>query len=170
MRACAMSCSTARLREAQIVIESSGHSQMLKGAFRHRRRSARFARSQSASFARVKPSERMWLKGAFRHRRRSARFARSQSASFARVKPSERMCVNLSCGALRASGQQPVSAPLSTRCRAVRFHVRGVDHLRVGGSSVPSKLPEQVFPDAAPRPAHNTRTIPVPPSKNESEL
>jgi hypothetical protein len=36
----------------------------------------------------------------------------------------------------------------------VRFHVSGVDHLRVCGSSVPSKFPEQVFPDAAPRPAH----------------
>jgi hypothetical protein len=36
----------------------------------------------------------------------------------------------------------------------VRFYVRGVDHLRGGGSSVPSKLPEQVFPDATPRPAH----------------
>src|SRR5258708_23152883 len=60
-----------------------------------------------------------------------------------------------SCCALHASGQQPASAPpFSTRCRAVRFHVRGVDHLRVGGSSVPGKLPEQVFPDAAPRPAH----------------
>src|SRR5262249_15626811 len=42
----------------------------------------------------------------------------------------------------------------STRCRAVRFHVRGIDHLRVCGSSVPSELPEQVFPDAAPCPAH----------------
>src|SRR5262249_16308499 len=28
------------------------------------------------------------------------------------------------------------------------------DHLRVCGSSVPSELPEQVFPDAAPCPAH----------------
>ena len=36
----------------------------------------------------------------------------------------------------------------------MRFDVCGVDHLRVCGSSVPSKLPEQVFPDAAPRPAH----------------
>jgi len=36
----------------------------------------------------------------------------------------------------------------------VRFYVRGIDHLRVCGSSVPSKLPEQVFPDATPRPAH----------------
>jgi hypothetical protein len=32
--------------------------------------------------------------------------------------------------------------------------VRGIDHLRVCGSSVPGELPEQVFPDAAPRPAH----------------
>ena len=44
--------------------------------------------------------------------------------------------------------------PCSSRCRAVRFHVRGIDHLRVCGSSVPSELPEQVFPDAAPSPAH----------------
>ncbi len=36
------------------------------------------------------------------------------------------------------------------------FHVRGVDHLRVGGSSVPRKFTEQVFPDAAPRPASKT--------------
>jgi hypothetical protein len=60
-----------------------------------------------------------------------------------------------SCCALRASGQQPASAPpFSARCRAMRFHVRGVDHLCVCGSSVSSKLPEQVFPDATPRPAH----------------
>jgi hypothetical protein len=32
--------------------------------------------------------------------------------------------------------------------------MRGVDHLRICGSSVPSKLPEQIFPDAAPRPAN----------------
>src|SRR6516165_3665740 len=32
--------------------------------------------------------------------------------------------------------------------------MRGIDHLRVCGSSVPSELPEQVFPDAAPSPAH----------------
>jgi hypothetical protein len=38
----------------------------------------------------------------------------------------------------------------------MRFDVRGVDHLRVCGSPVPSKLPEQVFPDATPRPAHET--------------
>ena len=36
----------------------------------------------------------------------------------------------------------------------MRLDVRRVDHLRVCGSSVPSKLPEQVFPDATPRPAH----------------
>ena len=60
-----------------------------------------------------------------------------------------------SCCALRASGQQPASAPpFSARCRAMRFHVRGVDHLCVCGSSVSSKLPEQVFPDATSRPAH----------------
>jgi hypothetical protein len=36
----------------------------------------------------------------------------------------------------------------------VRFDVCGVDHLRVCGSPVPSEFPEQVFPDATPRPAY----------------
>ena len=36
----------------------------------------------------------------------------------------------------------------------MRLHVRRVDHLRVRGSSVPGKLPEQVFPNAAPRPTN----------------
>jgi hypothetical protein len=40
----------------------------------------------------------------------------------------------------------------------MRFQVRGIDHLRVGGSSVPSKFPEQVFPNATPRPAHKSVT------------
>jgi hypothetical protein len=35
----------------------------------------------------------------------------------------------------------------------VSFDVRRVDHLRVYRSSIPSKLPEQIFPDAAPGPA-----------------
>jgi hypothetical protein len=35
----------------------------------------------------------------------------------------------------------------------VGFHVRGVDHLGLRGSPVSGKFPEQVFPDAAPRPA-----------------
>src|SRR5262249_31719912 len=34
------------------------------------------------------------------------------------------------------------------------FHMRRVNHLRVGGSSVSSKLAEQVFPDATPRPSY----------------
>jgi hypothetical protein len=45
-------------------------------------------------------------------------------------------------------------SPFSARCRAVCLHVRGVDHLRVCCSSVPSKLPEQIFPHTTPRPAH----------------
>jgi hypothetical protein len=36
----------------------------------------------------------------------------------------------------------------------VCFHVRGVDHLGISKSSIPSKLPKQIFPDATPRPAH----------------
>ena len=36
----------------------------------------------------------------------------------------------------------------------MRLHMRRVDHLRVRGSSVPGKLPEQIFPNAAPRPTH----------------
>ena len=59
------------------------------------------------------------------------------------------------CCARLSSGQSPASAPpFSTRCRAVRFDVRGVDHLRVCRSPVSSKFPEQIFPDPAPRPAH----------------
>ena len=63
-------------------------------------------------------------------------------------------CVT-SCCALRASGQQPASAPpfppAAERCA---FTCVEFDHLCVCGSSVSSKLPEQVFPDATPRPAH----------------
>jgi hypothetical protein len=36
----------------------------------------------------------------------------------------------------------------------VRFDVRGVDHLRARRPSIPGKLPEHVFPDTAPGPAH----------------
>jgi hypothetical protein len=35
----------------------------------------------------------------------------------------------------------------------MRFHVRGVDHLRVCGSPILSKPPKQIFPDAALCPA-----------------
>jgi hypothetical protein len=38
----------------------------------------------------------------------------------------------------------------------MRFHVRGVDHLSVAGSSIPGKLAEKILPDATPRPAHKT--------------
>jgi len=38
----------------------------------------------------------------------------------------------------------------------VRFYVRRVDHLRLGGSSVASKLAEKVFPNAAPRPTNKS--------------
>ena len=58
---------------------------------------------------------------------------------------------------LRPPRERPTAcfcSPFSARCRAMRFHVRGVDHLCVCGSSVSCKLPEQVFPDATPRPAH----------------
>jgi hypothetical protein len=34
----------------------------------------------------------------------------------------------------------------------MRFDVGGVDHLRVGRSTIAGELPEQVFPYAAPRP------------------
>ena len=36
----------------------------------------------------------------------------------------------------------------------MRFDVCGVDHLRVRRAPTPGQLPEQVFPDAAPCPAH----------------
>ena len=67
----------------------------------------------------------------------------------------ERRVRESSCCALRASGQQPASAPpFSTCSRSVRFHVRGVYHLRVSRSSAAGQFPEQVLPHAAPRPAH----------------
>src|SRR3954469_17385271 len=58
---------------------------------------------------------------------------------------------------LRPPRERPTAcfcSPFSAGRRTVRFHVRGVDHLGVGGSSVPGKRPEQIFPDATPRPAH----------------
>src|SRR5207245_6203073 len=58
---------------------------------------------------------------------------------------------------LRPPRERPTAcfcSPFSARCRAVRLHVRGVDYLRVCGSSVSSKPPEQIFPYATPRPAH----------------
>ena len=41
------------------------------------------------------------------------------------------------------------------------FDVRRVDHLCVYRAAVPSKLPEQVFSDATPRPAHKTIIDPL---------
>ena len=38
----------------------------------------------------------------------------------------------------------------------MRFDVGGVDHLRIRRSPTPGQFPEQVFPDATPRPAHKT--------------
>src|SRR6516165_3658719 len=58
---------------------------------------------------------------------------------------------------LRPPRERPTAcfcSPLSACCGAVRFHVGGVDHLRVGGSSIPSKPPKQIFPDAALCPAN----------------
>src|SRR6202035_4251169 len=45
---------------------------------------------------------------------------------------------------------------LATRCRA-----RGVDHLRVCRSHVSGNFPEQIFPDPAPRPAHEGLMKPI---------
>src|SRR5215813_14867608 len=36
----------------------------------------------------------------------------------------------------------------------MRLHVRGIDHLRICGSSVPGKVPEQVLPNPALSPTH----------------
>src|SRR5215813_8999886 len=44
----------------------------------------------------------------------------------------------------------PFVPPFSARCLAMRFDMRGIDHLHVRRSSLPGKLPEQIFPDAAP--------------------
>ena len=63
------------------------------------------------------------------------------------------VCADCSCQ-LQKPLADGAGHTFSARCRAMRFHVRGVDHLCVCGSSVSSKLPEQVFPDATPRPTH----------------
>src|SRR3984893_8230388 len=58
---------------------------------------------------------------------------------------------------LRPPLERPIAcfrSPFSPRCRAVRFDVRGVDHLRVCRTPGSGKFPEQIFPDPAPRPAH----------------
>ena len=56
---------------------------------------------------------------------------------------------------LRPPRERPTAcffSPFSAGCGAVGFHVGGVDHLHICGSSVPGELPKQIFPDAAPRP------------------
>ena len=45
----------------------------------------------------------------------------------------------------------PPFPPAAERCA---FTCVEFDHLRVRGSSVPGQLPEQIFPNAAPRPTH----------------
>ena len=60
---------------------------------------------------------------------------------------------------LRPPRERPTACfapPLSASCRAVSLHVRRVDHLCLYRPSTSGKLPEQVLPDAALRPAHET--------------
>ena len=64
-------------------------------------------------------------------------------------------CMNLRVApCARAANSLLLLPPFSAGCRAVGFHMRGVDHLRVCGSSRSGKLSEQIFPDAAPCPAN----------------
>ena len=110
--------------------------------------SSRSARSSLLSYA-LSPS---------RHSAGSTRqIRRSASGPSCASPPVNRMAIRhgSSCCALRANGQQPAfSPPFSAGRGAVGFHVGGFDHLRVCGSSLPGELPEQIFPDAAPRPAN----------------
>src|SRR5215472_14014190 len=53
----------------------------------------------------------------------------------------------------RAANSLLLLPPFTTGGRAVGLDVRRVDHLRVHRSTIPSKLPEQHFPDTAPSPA-----------------
>ena len=54
----------------------------------------------------------------------------------------------------------PLERPIACFCSPLFHplpsgaHVRGVDHLGVCRSTVSGKFPEQIFPDPAPRPAH----------------
>jgi hypothetical protein len=50
--------------------------------------------------------------------------------------------------------QEYEAAAFSACGRAMRFDVRGVDHLRAGRSAVPGKLPEQVFLNSPPSPSY----------------
>src|SRR5215475_7622882 len=58
---------------------------------------------------------------------------------------------------LRPPRERPTAcfwSPLFRQLRRVGFHMRGVDHLRVRGSSARCKRAEQIFPDSAPCPAN----------------
>jgi hypothetical protein len=57
---------------------------------------------------------------------------------------------------LRPPREQPTAcfrSPFSACCGAVRFHMSGVDHLRLCGPPIFSKSPKQIFPDPALGPA-----------------
>jgi hypothetical protein len=58
---------------------------------------------------------------------------------------------------LRPPRERPTAcfySPFSARSRTMCFDVRRVDHLCGSRAAAPSKLPEQIFPNATPRPAH----------------
>jgi len=56
-------------------------------------------------------------------------------------------------------GQQPASAPPFSACRrAVRFDVRGIDHLRIRRSSTPGQFPQNRF-SQMPRRAQRTKRL-----------
>src|SRR5579883_2769992 len=60
---------------------------------------------------------------------------------------------------LRPPRERPIAclcSPLFRLPPSGAPYVRGVDHLRVGGSSVSGQRPEQILPNPAPRPAHET--------------
>src|SRR6476660_2753690 len=115
--------------------------------------SSRSARSSLLSYA-LSPSRH--LAGSTRQIRRSA------SGPSCASPPVNRMAIRRPLASasawifvLRPPRERPTAcffSPFSAGRGAVGFHVGGVDHLHVCGSSVPGELPEQIFPDAAPRP------------------
>ena len=115
--------------------------------------SSRSARSSLLSYA-LSPSRH--LAGSTRQIRRSA------SGPSCASPPVNRMAIRRPLASasawifvLRPPRERPTAcffSPFSAGCGAVGFHVGRVDHLHACGSSVPGEPPEQIFPDAAPRP------------------
>ena len=106
------------------------------------------------------------LSPSMRLARRTLRIRRSATGQSCASPPVNRMAIRrplTSASAwifvLRPPRERPTAcfcSPLLRRRLSGSFHVRGVDHLHIRGSSLAGKLSEQVFPNAAPYPANKS--------------